>query len=94
MSWLKRRHRNRLMSKRFPTEWLSFIQRNVPFYKCLPPGDQSKLQRLIQIFLDEKKFEGCGGLEINDDIRVTIAAQACILLLGGTSDFIPNSFRL
>ena len=46
MSWLKRGHRNRVMSKSFPTEWLSFIQRNVPFYQCLPPGDQSKLQKL------------------------------------------------
>ena len=31
--------------------------------------DQSELQRLVQVFLDEKKFEGCGGLEITDEIR-------------------------
>jgi len=33
----------------------------------------------IQIFLDEKNFEVCGGLEITDEIKVTIAAQACII---------------
>lgn len=94
MSWLKKRHRKRVLSKSFPAKWLSIIQRNVPFYDCLPPEDQFELQRLIQVFLDEKKFEGCGGLEITDEIRVTIAAQACILLLGGTSDFYPKLFSI
>ena len=41
-----------------------------------------ELEGLVQIFLDEKSFEGCGGLKITDEIRITIAAYACILLLG------------
>jgi len=48
----------------------------------LPAELQSKLKGLITIFLHEKTFEGCAGLEITDEIRVTIAAQACILMLG------------
>ena len=44
----------------------------------------------MQVFLDEKRFEGCGGLEITDEIRVTIAAQACVLLLHRETDFYPK----
>jgi Mlc titration factor MtfA (ptsG expression regulator) len=94
MSWFKKRRRKRLMSKSFPAQWLAIIQRNVPYYQRLSPQDQYELQRLIQVFLYEKKFEGCGGLEITDEIRVTIAAQACILLLGGASDFYPRLFSI
>jgi Mlc titration factor MtfA (ptsG expression regulator) len=42
------------------------------------------------VFLDEKSFEGCGGLAITDEIRVTIAGQACILLLGRQTDYYPQ----
>ena len=90
MSWYKSRRRKHLMANSFPAQWLAIIKKNVPYYHCLPAQDQSELQRLIQVFLAEKKFEGCGGLIITDEIRVTIAAQACILLLGGTSDFYPR----
>lgn len=74
--------RRRLMQQFFPDEWLSILRKNVPYYRHLPSGLQQKLQGLILIFLDEKTFEGCAGLELSDEIRITIAAQACILLLG------------
>lgn len=78
------------MKKALSLEWLTIIKRNVPYYNCLSPAEQSELHGLIQIFLKEKYFEGCGGLEITDEIRVTIAAQACILLLGRETDFYPT----
>lgn len=46
---------------------------------------QQQWQDLIKVFLHDKRFVGCGGLEINDDIRVTIAAQACLLVLNRNS---------
>jgi len=64
-------------------------QRNVLYYRLLPPADQRELQGLIQVFLAEKHFEGCGGLEMTDEIRLSIAAQACILLLRRDTDFYP-----
>jgi Mlc titration factor MtfA (ptsG expression regulator) len=36
----------------------------------------------MQILLAEKHFEGCGGIALTDEMKVTIAAQAAILLLG------------
>jgi Mlc titration factor MtfA (ptsG expression regulator) len=52
------------------------------------------LQRHILIFTGEKRFEGCGGLEITDEIRVTIAAQACILLLHRQTDYYPGLYSI
>jgi len=42
------------------------------------------------VFLAEKSFEGCGGLELTDEIRVTIAAQACLLLLHREPEYYPG----
>lgn len=82
MFGFKKWRRRRLMQKSLSDEKLSYLRKNVPYYKFLPGDLQQKLQGLINIFLDEKNFEGCAGLEITDEIRVTIAGQACILLLG------------
>jgi Mlc titration factor MtfA (ptsG expression regulator) len=75
------RRRNRLRSQPFPASWPPILRQNVPYYERLSPADQLELQRSIQVFIAEKKFEGCGGLEMTDQIKVTIAAYACILLL-------------
>ncbi len=58
------------------------IARNVPITQSLPPDLARRLDGLIISFLAEKQFVGCNGLEITDEIRGTIAAQACLLLLG------------
>lgn len=82
MFGFKKWRRRRLMQKSLPNEWLSILRKNVSYYRHLPSDLQQKLQGLINIFLNEKTFEGCAGLKINDEIRITVAAQACILLLG------------
>jgi Mlc titration factor MtfA (ptsG expression regulator) len=86
--------RTRLANQRFPDEWLAMIERNVPFYRRLPPEDRKELQQHILIFLAEKRFEGCGGLEITDEMKVTIAAQACILLLHRKTNYYPGLFSI
>ena len=85
----KRRRRERRRRQPLPSEWLAVIERNVPYYRRLTPDKRRELHGLIQVFLAEKQFMGCGGLEITDEMRVTIAAQACILLLGRETDFYP-----
>jgi len=90
MFGFKKWRRNQLAVKQFPGEWLKIIETNVPFYNTLPPEDKTELQRHILIFIGEKHFEGCGGLKITDEIRVTIAAQACLLLLHRKTDYYPG----
>ena len=63
-----------------PDAWRDIVARNVPLAGRLPPGDRERLLRLTQVFLHDKPMEGV-GLELTDEIRVTVAAQACLLLL-------------
>ncbi len=90
MSILRRRRWKRLTNKKFPEAWCNFLRNNVPYYGCLPEQAQEELQGIIQIFLDDKRFEGVNGLIITDEIRVTIAAQACILLLQRNTEIYPK----
>lgn len=90
MFGFKKRRRNRLVAEPFSAEWLEIIERNVPYYRLLPEADQKELRRHIRIFIGEKRFEGCGGQKITDEIKVTIAAQACVLLLHRRTDYYPG----
>jgi Mlc titration factor MtfA (ptsG expression regulator) len=64
-----------------PEAWRTIIDKNVPYAAILGTDDRRELEALVRIFLAEKRFEGCAGLSVTDEMRVTIAAQACLLLL-------------
>ena len=87
---LKQRRRRWLRAQPFPKDWRQTIERNVPFFQRLSVNDRVELLGHIQVFLAEKRFEGCDGLEITDEVRVTIAAQACLLLLHRKTDYFPR----
>jgi Mlc titration factor MtfA (ptsG expression regulator) len=78
----------------FPSAWDGILERNFPLYRSLPTNDRSELRQHMLIFLAEKHFEGCAGQEITDEIRVTIAAQACILLLHRRTDYYPGLYSV
>jgi len=86
----KEQRRRRLRSQPFPTDWLNIVDRNVAFFRRLSSTDQTELLGHIQVFLAEKRFEGCAGLKLTDEIVVTIATQACLLLLHRASDYFPK----
>ena len=86
----RRARRRQLMAQPFPEAWREILERNVPLYQRLPDELKKQLHGLVQVFLAEKHFEGCGGQEITDEIRVTIAVQACILLLNRKPTFFPK----
>jgi hypothetical protein len=90
MGIFKQRRRSVLRSQLVPEEWRSIISRNTPFFGRLPVADQRELLGHIQVFLAEKRFEGCDGLQLTDEIRVTIASQACLLLLHRRTDYFPR----
>ena len=89
MFGLKRKRREKLKAGPFPPEWQEIIG-NVTYFRRLWPEDQEELRGRILVFMDEKRFEGLGGLEMTDEIRVTIAAQACVLLLRRETDYYPS----
>ncbi|HAJ76739.1 MAG: zinc-dependent peptidase [Gammaproteobacteria bacterium] len=71
----------KLYAEDFPATWLQILKQRLPFFEALPIRLQVRLQNLIKVFIHDKQFIGCAGQEIDDNIRVTIAAQACLLIL-------------
>jgi MtfA peptidase len=94
MLGLKRWRRKRLRKRPFPDAWLQVLKKNVRFYRALPDEDKRELQQHILVFIAEKNFEGCRGQEITDEVKVTIAAQACRLLLHRETNYYPGLYSV
>jgi len=86
----KNRRRRRFRAGPFPDTWARILEKNVPYYRHLPEEDQHELRQHVKVFLGEKHFEGCRGVHITDEIRVTVAGQACVLLLHRETDYFPS----
>ncbi len=83
----KEYQRNNIRNQPFKKEWRKIIQQRMPYFKSMPVDLQLQLEQHIQVFLAEKNFIGCNRLKITDEIRITIAAQACLLLLNRQTDY-------
>src|SRR6266545_7253136 len=80
-SWLKRRRRQRLLAEPFPAEWLAHLETNVAHYHLLTEAEQAKLRDRMRVFIAEKEWEGCRGLTMTDEIKVTVARAATVTLI-------------
>jgi Mlc titration factor MtfA (ptsG expression regulator) len=88
--FFKRWKRRAILERPFPPEWDAIIAKNVALFQTLTNEEQAELRKLVACFIEEKPMEGAGGLEIDDEKRVTIAAQACFLLLHRDTDIYPK----
>jgi Mlc titration factor MtfA (ptsG expression regulator) len=79
--------RQRIARRPFPAAWRDIVRRRVPLARGLHAAQQLRLKKHIQVLLADVPFIGCAGLEVNDEMRVTIAAQAAFLLLGRGGSF-------
>src|SRR5438876_694878 len=86
----KSRRRAHLRGRAAPKAWREILERNLPVFHRLSKEDQAELLGHMQVFLAEKHFEAAGGLVLTDEIRVTIAGQACLLLLHRETDYYPE----
>ena len=88
LAWLigaplwRKRQRAVSMAQPLPARASAAIDRNVPAVRRIPPDLRARLESLTSAFLAEKEFIGCNGLVVTDEIRATIAALACLLVLG------------
>src|SRR5947199_7859385 len=78
LSW---RRQIRFRAEPIPSGWFDILDRCVPLARGLAADERERLLRLAQVFLAEKHVEGCGGLVVTEEMKVTIAAEACLLLL-------------
>jgi Mlc titration factor MtfA (ptsG expression regulator) len=91
LAWgLPRWRLRRALARPLSPSQLAIIERNVSQYRGMPAPLREQLQGLVKRFLHEKTFVGCAGLEVTEEMRVTIAAQACLLLLNRTTDVYPG----
>jgi Mlc titration factor MtfA (ptsG expression regulator) len=79
--WWRAYRQRRLLTHPFPAHWRRVLQRRVPLVKRLPVHLQLQLKKCIQVFIAEKAFIGCAGLQVTEEMRVVIAAQACLLVM-------------
>ena len=84
------RQRRRVAERAFPAAWRTILRRRVPLVARLPVDLQLQLKKHMQVFIAEENFIGCAGLELTDEMRVVIAAQACLLLLNRKTDYFGN----
>lgn len=82
LKWFKERKRAQILETPFPDAWREILKKNVTHYTYLDKDELLLLERLTQVFIAEKNFEGCADLEMNDEVKVVIAAQASLLVLG------------
>lgn len=79
-----------LLYQAFPESWLKILEIHVPYYGQLSDDLKQTLRNHLVIFMDEKLFEGCQGLEMTEKKKVIIAAYACVLLLGEPAGYYPD----
>lgn len=87
---LVQQRRNRLKQRLFSPLWAAILENNIAIYRHLSAEQRRRLQGHVQVFLAEKQFIGCNGLQITEEIRVVIAAIACLLLLNEQGNYFPK----
>lgn len=88
--WIRDHRRKQLLEAGFPPAWEAILNANVAHYRRLADDERQQLRDLVQVFIAEKHWEGCGGLVLDDQMRVTIAAEACLMILALPHDLYRN----
>ncbi|HQR07068.1 MAG TPA: zinc-dependent peptidase [Gemmatales bacterium] len=86
-TWFRDRRRQKWLQAPWPAEWMQFLERNVAHYRLLDVKQQKQLRDIARILIEEKYWEACNGVEMTDEIKVTISAQAALPLLGIEHDY-------
>ncbi|MGW8183668.1 MAG: M90 family metallopeptidase [Burkholderiales bacterium] len=88
MDWLRHWRRKRIVGRAAFDEalWRSVLAR-YRFMRALSPSERARLREQAILFLHEKSIAGAGGLQLRDEIRMCVAAQACMLVLNLDLDF-------
>lgn len=79
--WWRRLSRAEVIAQEFPRAFHELVLQRVPCAKLLDTTELYKLEALLRIFVSEKSFEPAGGLTLTEEMRVVIAARACLLVL-------------
>jgi Mlc titration factor MtfA (ptsG expression regulator) len=81
MAFTRRGRRREALARPFPEAWRRLLLRNVRPWRSLNSAERTRLEELIRIILVDKNWEAADGFRLTDDMRVIIAAMACLLIL-------------
>ena len=82
--------RARVRAQPFPAAWRAILRQRMPAFARLPADLQLRLKKQVQVLLAEKPIIGCAGLQVTDEVRVLVAAQAALLQLGRGARLYPR----
>jgi Mlc titration factor MtfA (ptsG expression regulator) len=91
----KRRRRKKLLGEPLSDSQQQIIERNIAVFSLLSTAERDRLLAATKIIVAERRFVGSGELAITDEMKLTIAAQAALLLLGEEGyyfDRVPTIF--
>jgi Mlc titration factor MtfA (ptsG expression regulator) len=86
--------RRQLRARPLPAEWGPHLERALPYYRRLPTELRARLDGLVQQFVAEKEFVGCRGLEVSLEMKLTIAVQACLLVVNRAARLYDELFSV
>lgn len=87
--WQRRRVAH-LLTTPLKEDARAIIHKNVPLTCRLPKALHARLEGLVIRFLDQVTIHGFEGLEVTEEMRLTIAAQACLLLVNKENRWYDN----
>jgi MtfA peptidase len=73
--------------KHLPDGWEEIVRRCVAYWRLLEPLEQQRLVELGEHLVVTKRWEAAKGFEMTDEVIVTIAMQAAVLILGLDTDY-------
>lgn len=99
--WSTRRMRKRLLVSELSARQRAIVEKSVPLVRKLPADLRGKLEGKINVFLSQVEFIGCNDLEVTEEMRLSIAAQACLLVVNTETWYdnirtlliYPNAFK-
>ncbi len=66
----------------FDPAWESMLRREFVQWQLFDASELERMRALVARFVHETEWEAARGMDLTDEVRVVIAAQACVLLLG------------
>ncbi|MAE67742.1 MAG: hypothetical protein CMJ18_26095 [Phycisphaeraceae bacterium] len=94
LSWFRNRRRRRICAQPFPEPWQEVLDRDVEHYRRLGVEEQSKLRDDLRVLVAEKTWTGIDDLVVTDEMKVNVAAQASLLLLGFEHDYFSRTSEI
>ena len=79
--WSKRQREIRLLRTPLSNQERDIMLAQVPLLRRLPLETRARLEGKINLFLDQVDLVGCNGLDITEEMELSIAAQACLLVV-------------